>query len=51
MIKRNDLFKDYQSQVKDFAISTQIKLFNSFSDEELAKMFNLSVLRKGYFIQ
>ena len=51
MIKRNDLFKDYCRQIAGVAESTQIMIFNSISDAELARMFNLSVLRRGYFIK
>ena len=51
MIKRHDLFKDYCRQITGVAESTQIMIFNSISDAELARMFNLSVLRRGYFIR
>lgn len=51
MIKRIDLFNDFHNTWKNKLQDHVIRMiFKSTSDEDLADMYNLRVLRKGYFI-
>lgn len=51
MLTRSDLFRHYCQQnntlMQDIGIQA---MFKSLSDSELAREFNLRVLRRGYFI-
>jgi len=46
---RNDLFKLFLKE-NNASIRIGQMLFKSISDEHLANMFGLKVLRKGYFV-
>ena len=51
MINRNQLFKEYLRNREAMAPEFILRMaFKSTSDEDLAKMFNLKVLRAGTFI-
>lgn len=50
MITRNDLFKIFCGENKGLSPHILQGIFKSTTDEELAKSFNLTILRRGYFI-
>ena len=50
MITRNKLFEDFKRTLKMNTSPYYLRLlFKQYSDQDLAEMFNLRVLRKGYF--
>lgn len=51
MLTRNDLFRHYCQHDNALMLDIIIQAaFKSMSDYELAKAFNLRVLRRGYFV-
>ncbi len=49
IITRNELFKMFLAE-NNTSIRIGQAMFKSISDENLANMFGLTLLRKGYFV-
>ena len=49
MIRKNDLYKEFRENWKTMPERVTISLFRGTSDYDLAKSYNLRVLRKGVF--
>lgn len=49
MITRNKLFKSFCSENDNQPYNTLMAVFKSTTDEQLAELYGLRILRKGYF--
>jgi hypothetical protein len=50
MITRNEIFNWFKKEWHCLDVGFIALMFKGLSDEQLAKSYNLKVLRKGYFI-
>lgn len=51
MVTRNQLFQEFKKQNEGFAPLLMMEtIFKTTTDEQLAKSFNLKVLRRGRFV-
>ena len=49
ILKRTDLFNYFVCENPELPKRTHMMIFAGMSDDDLARMFHLNVLRKGYF--
>lgn len=51
MIHRSILYKRFRNEYSDLNERDAILIFKSMTDKELAELYGLKQLRKGYFYQ
>jgi hypothetical protein len=51
MKKRHELFAMFLKEFSELHYRTQVAIFRSLSDTELAGIYGYKVLRRGYFVR